>query len=324
MASPHMCDPGLLETDLSGRRFVVTGANSGIGWEVTRQLARQGAQVVLACRRREEGERRVAELSAEHPGARVEVGTLDLGDLASIRSFASGLRERSEALHGLINNAGVMNTPRGTTRDGFETQFGINHLGHFLLTEELLPLLRAGAPSRIVNVSSCFHDKAMGREGTIDLEDPNFEQRPYDGWSAYAQSKLANVLHARELARRLEGSAVTVVSVHPGWVRTNLIRNSLPVWLQDTLLRPALRLAGMIEPWEGAQTTLFAALDPSVVEHSGSFYSQLGTYRDKAANRGGWPMRSPNPLAEDDELASALWALSEQLVGPSSEATAGA
>ena len=314
MAKPHMCDPQLLQTDLSGKRYVVTGANSGIGFVTARQLAEQGAEVILACRKVDQGEARAAEIRAEHPTAKVEVRRLDLGDLASVAEFAHGVEADHQVLHGLINNAGVMNTPKSTTKDGFEMQFGVNHLGHFALTNLLLDLLQAADSARVVNVSSCFHDKAMGREGFIDLDDPNFERRDYDGWTAYAQSKLANLLHARALATRLEGTGVTAVSVHPGWVRTNLARHSMPVWVQNTIMRPLLRWSGMIEPWEGAQTTLFAALDPSVAQHAGAFYSQLGVYRDKSCNKGGWPMRSPNPQAVDADLPEQLWALSERLL----------
>jgi NAD(P)-dependent dehydrogenase (short-subunit alcohol dehydrogenase family) len=194
-------------------------------------------------------------------------------------------------------------------------QFGVNHLGHVLLSDLLVDALKRGAPARIVNVSSCFHDKAMGREGTIVLDDLNFSTRAYDGWTAYAQSKLANVLHAKGLAKRLEGSGVTAVSVHPGWVRTNLGRHIMPVWVQDYLLRPALRLMGMIEPWEGAQSSLYAVLAEEVQEHPGAYFSQLGVYRDKAYSKGGWPMQSPNPLVDDEALADALWDKSRALVG---------
>ena len=154
----------------------------------------------------------------------------------------------------------------------------------------------------------------MGRAGDIHLDDLHYESRKYDGWEAYAQSKLANLLHAKGLAKRLEGTGVIAVSVHPGWVRTNLARNSMPLWVQNYLLRPVLRLAGMIEPWEGAQTTLYAALDPSVEEHAGAYYSQLGIYRDKSCNAGGWPLESPNPKAQDDELVGALWMATEEMV----------
>jgi NAD(P)-dependent dehydrogenase (short-subunit alcohol dehydrogenase family) len=201
------------------------------------------------------------------------------------------------------------------TEDGFELQFGTNHLGHFLLTELLLPALKAGAPSRIVNVSSCFHDKAMGREGRIDFEDLNFERRKYDGWSAYAQSKLANLLHAKQLAKDLSGAGVTAVSVHPGWVRSNLIHFSMPVFLQDILLRPLFRLAGMLEPWEGAQSSLYALLSPEVGQQGGKYFSQVGIYRTREAQRGGWPLHSPNPHAHDDGVAERLYQVSRQLVG---------
>jgi len=153
------------------------------------------------------------------------------------------------------------------------------------------------------------------REGHIDFDDLQFERRKYDGWEAYAQSKLANLLHARQLAKRLAGRGVTVASVHPGWVRTNLIRSTMPLWAQDMVLRPVLRLAGMIEPWEGAQTSLYALLSPDVDAHSGAYFSQRGMYRDKAANEGGWPMRSPNPHAHDDAAAERLYAVSRKLVG---------
>ena len=315
MARPHVCDPALLQRDLSGQTMVVTGANSGIGFVTAQQLAKQGAHVVMACRNTTEGEARAAEIRSAHSGASVAVQRLDLGDLASVRAFAEAFLAGHDKLNVLINNAGVMNTPDRKTTDGFEMQLGVNHLGHFLLTELLMPALEAAAPSRVVIVSSCFHDKAMGKEGFIDLDDPFFEQRDYDGWTAYAQSKLANLLHARAFPRHHEGSGVTAVSVHPGWVRTNLARNSMPLWVQDYLLRPVLSLMGMIEPWQGAQTSLHAALSPDVVEHNGAYFSQLGVYRDKAANKGGWPLRSPNPVAHDDDVADKLWSWSAEQVG---------
>jgi len=315
MAKTLICPPALLQQSLSGRTCVVTGGNSGIGRVTVVQLAKQGAHVVLACRRPEEG-RKVVE-SDELTGApgKVEVAALDLASLASVRAFASEVIARHPRLHGLVNNAGVMNTPAGRTTDGFETQLGTNHLGHYLLTELLLPALEQAAPSRIVNVSSCYHDKAMGREGRIDFDDLHFERRKYDGWAAYAQSKLANVLHARHLARRLDGRGVTPVSVHPGWVRTNLIRHSMPVWVQDLVLKPILRLVGMIEPWEGAQSTLYALLSPEIDRHAGACFSQVGFYREKSAQAGGWPLRSPNPHAHDDASAERLDAVSRRLVG---------
>ena len=314
MPVPLMCSPALLERDLAGKVYVVTGSNSGIGLVTVEQLAKQGAHVVLAARRPAEAERARADLQSRSPRGAVEVATLDLASLASVRAFAATMLERHPSIHGLVNNAGVMNTPQGKTADGFESQFGTNHLGHYLLTELLLPALQKGAPSRVVNVSSCFHDVANGREGRIYFDDLNFERRRYDGWEAYAQSKLANVLHARQLGKRLAGTGVTTASVHPGWVRTNLIRHSMPVWAQN-LLAPVLRMGGMIEPWEGAQTTLHALLAPDVDGVSGAYFSQLGIYREKAARKGGWPLRSPNPNAHDDDAAERLDRMSRQLVG---------
>ena len=314
MPKPHLCPPALLQADLDGRVYVVTGGNSGIGLVTVQQLAKQGAHVVLAARRPAEGEKARAEVMAKGPRGTVEVMALDLASLASVREFAAVLLAKHPAIHGLVNNAGVMNTPAGRTADGFEMQLGTNHLGHFLLTELLLPALRAGAPSRIVNVSSCYHDVANGREGKIDFEDLHFERRPYDGWTAYAQSKLANVLHAKQLAKRLAGTGVTAVSLHPGWVRTNLIRHSMPVWAQN-LLSPMLRFGGMIEPWEGTQTTLHALLAPEVESQNGAFFSQIGFYRVKDARKGGWPLRSPNPSANDDAVAERLERVSREMVG---------
>ncbi|MGB5812861.1 MAG: SDR family oxidoreductase [Polyangiales bacterium] len=315
MPKPLMCPPEILNQDLRGRRVIVTGANSGIGFVTAKQLAKQGASVTLACRNEAEGRAKADEIRAEVPNADLEVRTLDLGNLASVRSFAAGYLGDHDSLHLLINNAGVMNTPEGKTADGFEIQIGVNHLGHFLLTELLLGTLENSAPARVVIVSSCYHDKAMGREGTIDLDDLHFDNRKYEGWVSYAQSKLANLLHAKQLAKRLEGTGVTAVSVHPGWVRTQLARHTMPVWIQDYVMRPFMGMMGMVEPWEGAQTSLYAALAPDVEHHPGAYYSQTGTYRDKSKNRGGWPLESPNPHANDDDMARRLYDRSRQLVG---------
>lgn len=315
MAKALMCDPALLERDLAGKTYIVTGANSGIGLTTATQLAKQGAHVVLACRRPEAAEEAVADIRSAHPSASVELLQLDLGDLASVRAFAETFLAKHDRLDALVNNAGVMNTPQGKTKDGFETQIGVNHLGHFLLTELLLDVLKASAPSRIVCLSSCYHDRAMGRDGDIHFDDLFFESTKYDGWKAYAQSKLANLLHARELATRLEGTGVTAVSVHPGWVRTNLARHSMPLWVQNIVVRPVLGMMGMIEPWEGAQTSLYAVLADDIPDHAGAFYSQTGIYREKSCNKGGWPLTSPNPVAHDDAKAKRLYEVSRELVG---------
>jgi NAD(P)-dependent dehydrogenase (short-subunit alcohol dehydrogenase family) len=214
------CDPKLLQKDLKGRTYVVTGANSGSGLATVEQLVHQGAHVVAACRRVAAGEEATRHLTSL-PGS-VEVMALDLGSLASIRRFTSDFRARHARLDGLVNNAGVMDTPKGRTADGFETQFGTNYLGHFLLTELLLDTLKASAPSRIVCVSSVAHVGTRKEVGEIRLDDLNFEQRPYNGLRAYTQSKLAIVVYARHLAKRLEGTGVSVFSVHPA--------GSAPIW----------------------------------------------------------------------------------------------
>lgn len=315
MARVLKCEPSLLAKNLTGKTYVVTGANSGIGLVTARQLLKQGGQVVLACRRPEEAGKALSEIQSQ--GTDIKLATvmeLNLADLASIRAFAEKFLDKFDRLDGLVNNAGVMNTPDQQTKDGFEFQFGVNHLGHFLLTHLLLDILKASEPSRIVNVSSCFHDVAMGKKGHIHFDDINLKKTGYNGWLAYAQSKLANLLHAKELAKRLAESRVTAVSVHPGWVRTNLMRNSMPIFLQN-ILSPVFRLIGMIEPWEGAQTSLHCLLDDDIPKFSGQFFSQTGTYSDKSCNKGGWPLKSPNAEANDPEVAKKLWELSESLVG---------
>jgi NAD(P)-dependent dehydrogenase (short-subunit alcohol dehydrogenase family) len=315
MAKTLLCPESLLSLDLSGKVYLVTGGNSGIGYETVTQLARQGAKVVLACRRTSAGNHAKAKIKALGVRGSVEVMELDLSRLESVRAFAGNFLRLFHRLDGLVNNAGVMNTPKGTTQDGFETQFGTNHLGHFLLTELLLDCIRATPDSRIVNLSSCFHDRAMGREGQIDFEDLNFERKKYDGWEAYAQSKLANLLHARALAKQPDNQGVISVSVHPGWVRTGLISHSMPLRFQDFWLKPILKLMGMIEPWEGAQSTLYALLSPEVPAHNGGYFSQVGIYRTREAGRGGWPLHSPNPHANDETISEKLYQVSLSLVG---------
>ncbi|MFD5077822.1 oxidoreductase [Streptomyces sp. NPDC058371] len=202
--------------DQSGRIAVVTGANSGLGYVTARELARRGARVLLACRSAERGAEAGDRLVADVPGADVEFVRLDLGDLASVREFAAAYPY--ERLDLLVNNAGVMALPLGRTADGFETQFGVNHLGHFALTGLLLPALLATPGARVVTVSSMMHVLS-----NIDLGDLNSE-RSYRRWTAYARSKTANLLFTHELARRLTaaGSDVVAAAAHPGYASTNL------------------------------------------------------------------------------------------------------
>ncbi len=320
MLKTLVCEPELLAKDLHGRVYVVTGANSGAGLATMTQLVRQGAHVIAACRRVEAGDDAIRDLSKEAGSA--EVIGLDLGSLASVRAFARSFLNKHDRLDGLVNNAGVMNTPEGRTADGFETQFGTNYLGHFLLTELLLDVLRRSAPSRIVCVSSVAHVGVRKRKAEIHLDDLNYDERPYNGIEAYSQSKLANVLHALNLAKRLEGTGVIAVSVHPGWIRSNLVKHTMPVWIQNVVMKPFGRILGMMSSEEGAQTTLHCLLDDEVPRHSGAYYSQNSLlYPSKRDRAGGWPMESPNPHARDELLAEKLYEASLQLVGLSAAAT---
>jgi len=309
-----VCDPKLFEKDLSGTVTIVTGANSGTGLATVQQLVKQGAHVVAACRRVAAGQEAVAPLQGEEGS--VEVMELDLGSLASVRAFVSAFLDKHDRLDALVNNAGVMNTPEGKTFDGFETQFGVNHLGHFLLSELLLDTLKASAPSRIVCVASAAHAGMSGQPGELELDDLGFERRAYDPTLAYNQSKLATVIYARHLAGRLEGTGVSVFSVHPGWVRSNLIQHTMPSWIQNFVMRPFGGLMGLMGPEEGAQTQLHCLLDDDAPTHSGEYFSQNAMfYADKEDKKGGWPMRSPNPLVYDDALAGRLFEVSKELVG---------
>ena len=309
MPKTLMCDPKLFEKDLSGKIYIVTGANSGSGVATTQQLVRQGAHVIAACRRVSAGEEATASLSKEK--GEVSVMALDLNSLKSVRNFANAFLEKFDRLDGLVNNAGVMNTPEGKTEDGFETQWGVNHIGHVLLTELLLDRLKQSAPSRVVCVSSVAHAGMAGKEAKIDFDDINFETRDYDETEAYNQSKLAVVMYARHLAKRLEGTGVSVFSTHPGWIRSNLAKHTMPLWVQNVLMRPFSGMLGLMSYEEGAQTQLHCLLDDDAPNHSGAYFSQNSIlYANKEDKAGGWPMRSPNPLVYDDDIAERLYIVS--------------
>lgn len=308
------CDPQLFEKDLSGRTCIVTGANSGLGLETARQLVKQGAHVVLACRRVDAGK----EAAAAIAGGRgtTAVMSLDLGELDSVRGFARAFLDQYDRLDALVNNAGLAAFSLQRTVDGFELMFGVNHLGHFLLTELLLDLLQASAPSRIVIVSSLIHAGSAGNRPTIHFDDLGYEKRQFAAMQAYGESKLANVLHARELAQRLEGTGVSAFSVHPGWARSELPGSSLVRFVQNVVLRPVAPLLTLMSNEDGAQTSLHCLLDDDAPNHSGAYFSQNGVlYSDKECRAGGWPMRSPNENARDDALARRLADVSREMVG---------
>jgi NAD(P)-dependent dehydrogenase (short-subunit alcohol dehydrogenase family) len=285
--------------DQRGRTAVVTGANSGIGYETARALAARGARVVLGCRNAEKGKDAEARIRAAVPGADVRVEPLDLGSLASVRAFAEKLRAAEPRLDLLCNNAGVMMPPYGKTADGFELQLGTNHFGHFALTGLLLDRLLAAPRPRVVNVSSMVH--FVGR---IDFDDLDGE-RSYGRTRAYAQSKLANLLFTLELQRRFErsGSPALAAAAHPGSTRTGLQQYS-------PLLRALVAVFSQ-EPPGGALPTLRAATDPGV--RGGDYFGPSGL-----GGAVGPPERARmSPRARSEATAARLWEVSEQRTGVS-------
>lgn len=315
MPKTLMCDPKLFEKDLSGRVYIVTGANSGSGFATAKQLAEQGATVVGACRRVNAGEEAFA--AEQNLRGKVDILRLDLASLASVRDFVDAFLAKYDRLDGLVNNAGLAFGQEGQkTEDGFDLQFGVNHLGHFLLTELLLDTLKASAPSRIVNVSSVAHAGMTGIYGEIDFNDLHFEKKEFNTAQAYANSKFANVLYSVNLAQRLEDTGVTAFSVHPGWIRSNLAPAGPVRFLQNVVLRPFAGMMGTMNWFEGAQTSLHCLLDDDAPNHNGAYYSQNSIlYPNKENRAGGWPMKSPHPQGEDTELAAKLYDVSMALVG---------
>jgi NAD(P)-dependent dehydrogenase (short-subunit alcohol dehydrogenase family) len=291
--------------DQRGRVAVVTGANSGIGLKVAAALADKGAHVVLAVRNVSSGEETAKRIRIHNPHADVAVQALDLSSLDSVRAAASALTDAYQHVDILINNAGVAMTPKATTVDGFELQFGTNHLGHFALTGLLLGRLLPVADSRVVTVSSLGHRV----RATIDFNDLGAE-RNYDMAAAYNRSKLANLLFTYRLQDKLAstGSKTIAVAAHPGSSRSGLLRNS-PSWLRvvTTILRPILFQSAEM----GALPTLRAATDPEVV--GGEFYGPGGF-----AEQRGYPRQvSSSTMSHDVELQRHLWRVSEQLTGVS-------
>ncbi|KAJ8335296.1 hypothetical protein SKAU_G00409350 [Synaphobranchus kaupii] len=282
---------------LNGKTVLITGANTGIGKETARDMAFRGARVVMACRDLSRAETAAAEIRRTTGNENVVVQQLDLASLHSVRQFVRGYVASEDRLDILINNAGVMMCPKGLTEDGYETQLAVNHLGHFLLTNLLLEKLKSSAPSRVVNVSSITH-----RGGKIHFDDLCFEKTQYDSLVSYRQSKLANVLFSRELARRTKGTGVTSYALHPGVIRTELSRHvevGYPV-LRALLTAPAYLL--MKTPHQGAQTSIHCAVSEGLEDQSGCYFSDCAVKETAAEGR-------------DDLVALRLWDVSARLVG---------
>ncbi len=296
--------------DLRGRRAVVTGANSGLGRRTAEQLARAGAEVTLACRSVERGERAAAAIRAVAPDARVAVEPLDLADLASVRACAERIAADGRPLDLLINNAGVMATPQRETADGFELQFGTNHLGHFALTGLLLGALRAAPAPRVVTVSSTMH-----RIGRIDFENLQW-RRGYGPWKAYGRSKLANLLFARELQVRADAAGIPLRSCasHPGYSATEL-QTTGPSMGGGPMAR-LNALGGRIgnalistSDAYGAQPSLYAATDPAIP--GGSYVGPTRLFQ----SRGPIGVVTSSRAGRDMAVAARLFDVSEQLTG---------
>jgi NAD(P)-dependent dehydrogenase (short-subunit alcohol dehydrogenase family) len=287
--------------DQSGRTAVVTGANSGLGLVTARELVRAGASVVMACRNLDKGHTAVEEVRAAVPEAQVQLEELDLASLASVRGFAERFRATHDGLDLLINNAGVMAPPRRRTADGFELQFGTNHLGHFALTNALLETMEGREDARVVTLSSTAHK--MGR---INFDNLNGD-RHYFRWNAYGQSKLANLLFMLELDRRLRGSgsAVKSLAAHPGYAATNLQSAAAPM-LDRLVMKVSTAVIAQNDEM-GALPTLYAATQPGL---EGGTYVGPGGFQEQ---RGHPKIVQPSGRARDPETASRLWEVSERL-----------
>jgi NAD(P)-dependent dehydrogenase (short-subunit alcohol dehydrogenase family) len=293
--------------ELGGRVVLVTGASGGLGAEAARALAGKGASVTLAVRDVGKGREVAESIRASHANADVDVMALDLASPASIRRFAAEYLARRPKLHVLVNNAGVMACPLARTPAGWEMQFATNHLGHFLLTGLLVPALRAGAPARVVSVSSRGH-----RLSPVVFDDIHYERRPYDKWQAYGQSKTANVLFAVELDRRLVSAGVRANALHPGAIMTDLARHLSQQDIADLMARtPGGGLQFKTVP-AGAATTVWAATAPELADRGGLYLEdcQIGVPTEGEEQLTGYQRYAVDPVA-----ARRLWAASEAMVG---------
>lgn len=302
-------DEVLGDMDLNGKRVLVTGASSGLGLETCRALANRGAHIVGAVRDLEKGRAATAAIAANSSGG-VELVQLELASLKSVRRCAEALLAAGKPFDVVICNAGVMATPKGTTADGFETQFGINHLGHFLLVNLIVPLLRPDA--RVIVLSSMGH-----RISDIDLDDPNFERKPYDEWLSYGAAKTANVLFAVELDRRLRSRGVRAAAVHPGVVTSTELKRHMSseefssfVAMQKE--KPDLHHRIKSIP-EGAATTVWSAFVAAAEEVGGRYCQDCQVFPTNDFSE--IPCAGPRAYAVDPARASALWKLSEEMVG---------
>jgi NAD(P)-dependent dehydrogenase (short-subunit alcohol dehydrogenase family) len=288
--------------DMRGKTVLITGGNSGIGKQAAIALAKGGARVLVAARSPQRGSAAVDEIRVASGNDQVELVMLDLASMASVRSAADDIMRRVDRLDVLVNNAGLTVGSRQQTEDGFELTMAVNHLGPFLLTNLLLPLLQDSTPSRIVNVASLAH-----KGGQLDLQDLMWAQRPFVGLQVYATTKLCNVLFTRELARRLDGTGVTANCLHPGTIRTGFGHDDE----SGLVMRLGVRIAGpfFLDEERGAATTVFLAGDPGVEGVTGGYFWRR-------------VLTDPAQHAQDDQMAKWLWQASAELVGLDADVSA--
>ncbi|XP_025837098.1 retinol dehydrogenase 13 isoform X2 [Agrilus planipennis] len=289
---------------LDGKTAIVTGSNTGIGKETVKDFFLRGARVLMLCRNTEKAQEAAEDIKKQCTGktglGEIVVEELDLSSLKSIKTCAEKVKNNEDRINILVNNAGVMMCPLTRTEDGFEMQFGTNHLGHFYLTLLLLPKIIKSAPARIVNVSSLAHNR-----GQMNFDDLNWEKRNYSAVGAYGQSKLANILFTKELARRLQErhiSGVSVYSLHPGVIKTELGRHMNETYFLG--VRQFLRLFSifMKSPEQGAQTSIYCSVDERIKGQTGLYYKDCD-------------VAEPAPHAKDESKAKTLWEMSLKLVG---------
>lgn len=295
-------DDVLSGVDMSGKVVLITGGTTGLGKESARALGAAGATVIITARSEEKGQVAVAQLSELVPQGDFSFEVMELSSLESVRSFTDRFLATHDRLDVLLANAGIMAVPYGKTNDGFELQFGTNHLGHFVLVNRLLPLLKASAPSRIVNLSSAGHFAS-----DILWDDPNFDSTDYSKMEAYGQSKTANILFTVELERRYGDIGVHSWAVHPGMVMTDLARSFTKDDFGDLASRAkksGMKMPTLVNVDVGASTQVWACARAEALENPGAYLA------DRA-------VAQPSDYANDPEAAKRLWELSEQLVGES-------
>ena len=300
---------------LQGRHFMVTGASSGLGEETVRALSSAGAKVTMVARNSDKLDAAADRIRTSVPTTDLQTGLVDLADLSSIRSYAEEYLQEAAPIDVLINNAGVMACPFMTTKDGFEMEFGTNHLGHFLLTNLLMPAIRSGQNPRIINLSSAGHTHS-----DVSLDDPNFETSEYNAWESYGRSKSANIHFTREIVRRY-GDVIRSFAVHPGVILTELGRHLTPELMEEMVERVKARSTSSAEAKEtgglpfksmeaGAATQVWAATTDDLEGNNGAYLGDC-----KVGVEGGNPSENGYlPYIYNEDTAKALWSLSEQMV----------